>query len=169
MKKIIMTVVTAILTVSMLGACSSGEKNQSTEPEVALNITVAPTTEEEYAQASTDGIDDPVIDDFSTVKVELQMNNMVPGTERTVKMTALKTIMTEKGVGMHCYGEGSSENEAEEDFSVFTSENIIYRKDITDEELKNMFEGYNAEVTYVDANGTTVEETLPFVDAVEFK
>ena len=97
------------------------------------------------------------------------MDNMVAGTERSVKMTALKNIMSETGVGTYWNGSGSSQNNADEDFSVFTSENVIYRNGLTDDDIKAMFEGYNAEVTYTGADGQTVEETIPFIDSVVFE
>ena len=125
--------------------------------------------EEQFAETSTEGLENPVIEDFSNVVIELKMDNMVAGTERSVKMTALKNIMSETGVGTYWYGGGSSQNNADEDFSVFTSENVIYRNGLTDDDIKAMFEGYNAEVTYTGADGQTVEETIPFIDSVVFE
>ena len=52
---------------------------------------------------------------------------------------------------------------------MFTSENVIYRNGLTDDDIKAMFEGYNAEVTYTGADGQTVEETIPFIDSVVFE
>ena len=166
MKKIL---IAAVMLMAVMTAGCTAKQAEVKEPEVNLNITVEALSEEEYADTSTDGIEIPVIEDFAKVTVELNMNNMVPGTERTVKMTALKNIMAETGVGTHWYSSGSSSNNAEDDFSTFKAVNVIFRRDVTDEELKNMFEGYNAVVTYTGADGVTVEETLAFIVAVQFK
>lgn len=166
MKKVIMALM--VLLSVMVTGCSA-KQEEVKEPEVNLNITVEALSEAEYADTGTEGIENPDISDFAKITVELNMNNMVPGTERTVKMTALKNIMAETGIGAHWYSSGSSSNNADEDFSAFKVTNVVFRRDVTDDELKNMFDGYNAVVTYTAADGEVVEETLAFIDAVQFK
>lgn len=168
MKKFLKTIAGAFLIASLCASCAAKQEDMA-EPSASLTITVAPLTEEEYAETGTEEIENPVIDDFSKITIELNMDNMIEGTERTVKMAALKNIMTETGIGTYWYGNGSSQNNADENFSVFRSESVIYRRNLTDDQIKNMFDGYNAEVTYTGADGQTVEETIPFIDAVVFE
>ena len=169
MKKFLKTITGAVLAIALCASCAPKQEETAAEPTANLTITVSPLTEEQFAETSTEGLENPVIEDFSNVVIELKMDNMVAGTERSVKMTALKNIMSETGVGTYWYGGGSSQNNADEDFSVFTSENVIYRNGLTDDDIKAMFEGYNAEVTYTGTDGQTVEETIPFIDSVVFE
>ncbi len=171
MKKLLRAV-SGMLVIGMLCAgCTARQatKEETKEPDVGLTITVEPLTDEEYENTDTDGLEAPAKEDFSKVTVELDMNNMVAGTERRVRMTALRDIMSETGVGQYWYGSGKSQNNADEDFSTFKTENVIYRKDVSDDDIKAMLDGYEAVVTYTNAAGESVEEKLPFADAVEFK
>ena len=121
MKKLLRAV-TGMLVIGMLCAgCTARQatKEETKEPDVGLTITVEPLTDEEYENTDTDGLEAPEKEDFSKVTVELDMNNMVAGTERRVRMTALRDIMSETGVGQYWYGSGKSQNNADEDFSTF--------------------------------------------------
>ncbi|MDD5945681.1 MAG: hypothetical protein PUD43_08215 [Clostridia bacterium] len=170
MKKFLKVITAVTVMAALMSGCSSTKQEETAaEPTAALAITVEPLTEDEFADVQDEGAVDAVIDDFSKITIELDMENMVPGTERTVKMTALKNIMAETGVGIHWSATGSSQNDPEETFSTFKSENIICRNGATDDEIKAMFEGYSADVTYTGADGNVVEESLPFDTAVIFK
>lgn len=168
MKKLFKSVVVTVLAAALLTACSSS-KTEKPEPAVSLSVTVEALSEDEYAQTGTSEIENPVPEDFSKITIEVNMENMVAGTERTVKMEALKNIMTETGIGTYWYGNGSSQNNAGEDFTIVRSESVIYRRDISDDEIKNMFDGYESTVTYTGTDGKEVTQSLPMIDAVQFK
>ena len=168
MKKLFKAVIVSVLALALCAACSSSN-TEKTEPAVSLSVTVEPLSEDEYAQTDTSEIENAVPEDFSKITIELNMENMVAGTERTVKMKALKNIMTETEIGTYWYGNGSSQNNAEEDFTIVRSESVLYRRDISNDEIKNMFDGYEAAVSYTGADGNVVEQSLPMTDALQFK
>ena len=152
MKKLFKAVIVSVLALALCAACSSSN-TEKTEPAVSLSVTVEPLSEDEYAQTDTSEIENAVPEDFSKITIELNMENMVAETE----------------IGTYWYGNGSSQNNAEEDFTIVRSESVIYRRDISDDEIKNMFDGYEAAVSYTGADGNVVEQSLPMTDAVQFK
>lgn len=191
MKKFLRTAAVMVMAAALLGGCAStdstaennaetteaeGTEAEGTDAEAeaaeagaALSVVVEPMTEDEFAQLDPGSVENPVIDNFSKVTITVDMTGMIPGTERNVKMPALRNLMADTGIGTYIQGSGSSENDTEADFSKFVSENIIYREGLTDEDIKGIFAGAEAVATYVDANGETVETTIPFADYIEFK
>ena len=153
------------------GATVDSEKAEGVEGEadVSLSVTVEPLSEEEFAQIEPGNAEDPVIENFSKVTVTVDMTGMTPGTERSVKMPALRNLMADSGVGKYIQGSGYSQNDTEADFSKFVSENIIYRGGLTDDDIRGIFAGAEAVAEYTGADGTPVEATIPFTDNIEFK
>ena len=168
MKKFLKVITAVTVMAALMSGCSSSASKQEApaEPTAMLSIVVEPVSEEEFADVEAG--DEP-IDDFAKVTIELNMENMVPGTERTVKMTALKNIMAETGVGIHWSATGSSQNNPEDNFSVFKSVNIISRNGATNDDIVAMFKGYSADVSFTGADGSIVEDSIPFDSAVTFK
>ena len=186
MKKILMTMAMAVTAMGLLGGCGSektdeapveneaveeteGTAEESTEPEVTLDIDIMALTEEDFAEVDTTEFEGAVAEDFAKVEIELNMTGMIEGTEREIKMTSLREIMAEKEIGTYCTGSGKNDNDAENNYTKMVTESIIYRKDVSDDELKKIFENESVTVNYVNAEGETVEELIPFIENVQFK
>lgn len=188
MKRFLRTAAMMVMAAALLGGCAdkgaleetaeaagdteTGETDseaEALEAGVALSIVVEPLTEEEFAGIDPGSAENPVIDNFLKITVTVDMEGMTPGTERTVKMPALRNLMGDAGMGKYIQGSGSSQNDPEADFSKFVSENIIYREGLTDDDIKGIFAGAEAVASYVDADGQTVETTIPFEDCIEFR
>ncbi len=191
MKKFLRTAAMMVMAAALLGGCASSgntaENNaetteaeatetESTDAEkeaseagVSLSVVVEPLTEEEFADINPGSIENPVIGDFSKVTVSVNLIGMTPGTERNVTMPALRNLMGDSGIGTYIQGSGSSQNNPEDDFSEFVSENIIYRAGLTDDDIKSIFNGAEAVVKYIGNDGNAVEESLVFTDNIEFK
>ena len=192
MKRFLRTAAMMVMAAVLLGGCASGgetaendaqseetageagetgetEGTEETEAAAALSVVVEPLSEEEFAQIEPGNAEDPVIENFSKVTVTVDMTGMTPGTERSVKMPALRNLMADSGVGKYIQGSGYSQNDTEADFSKFVSENIIYRGGLTDDDIRGIFAGAEAVAEYTGADGTPVEATIPFTDNIEFK
>lgn len=192
MKRFLRTAAMMVMAAALLGGCASGgetaendaqseetageagetgetEGTEETEAAAALSVVVEPLSEEEFAQIEPGNAEDPVIENFSKVTVTVDMTGMTPGTERSVKMPALRNLMADSGVGKYIQGSGYSQNDTEADFSKFVSENIIYRGGLTDDDIRGIFAGAEAVAEYTGADGTPVEATIPFTDNIEFK
>lgn len=171
MKRFLKAVSAVVLTIALCGACSSADETKESvaSPSAALSIIVEPLTEEEYSDINTDGLGETDAEDFSKVTVTVEMTNMIVGTERSVKMPALKNIMTDKQIDGYWHGKGHSQNNADKDFSEWVSENIIYRKDLTDDDIRNIFDGEEAVATYYSSDDEIEEKVIAMVDCIEFK
>ena len=153
MKKFLRTAAVMVMAAALLGGCAStdstAENNaetteaEATETEgtdaeaeaaeagVALSVVVEPMTEDEFAQVDPGSVENPVIDNFSKVTITVDMTGMIPGTERNVKMPALRNLVADTGIGTYIQGSGSSENDTEADFSKFVSEIQYYPLEIS--------------------------------------
>ncbi len=94
---------------------------------------------------------------------------MISGTERSLKMPALKNLMADKRIDGYWYGRGQSQNNADEDFSQWVSESVIYRRDLTDDDIRGIFDGAEAVVTYCLSENEIEEEVIAMADYIEFK
>lgn len=189
MKRFLSLAAVMVMAAALMGGCASSSdtaentaeaseaaETEGTEAEaeaseaaVALSVVVEPLTEDEFAAIDTGSVEDPVIDNFSKVTITVDMTGMTPGTERSLKMPALRNLMTDAAVGTYIQGSGDSQNDPAEDFSKFVSENIIYRAGLTDDDIKAIFTGAEAVATYTGSDGQEVETKLPFTDYIEFK
>ena len=123
MKKFLRTAAVMVMAAALLGGCAStdstAENNaETTEAEAtetegtdaeaeaaeagaALSVVVEPMTEDEFAQLDPGSVENPVIDNFSKVTITVDMTGMVPGTERNVKMPALRNLVADTGIGTY--------------------------------------------------------------------
>lgn len=121
MKKFLRTAAVMVMAAALLGGCAStdstAENNaETTEAEgtdaeaeaaeagAALSVVVEPMTEDEFSQLDPGSVENPVIDNFSKVTITVDMTGMIPGTERNVKMPALRNLVADTGIGTYIQG-----------------------------------------------------------------
>ncbi|USL40699.1 hypothetical protein [Priestia megaterium] len=140
MKKKAFGVVYALLTLFILGACSTEDVvNKESEAEVSISTTVKPLTKKEFSEVETSELTNPSKEDFRSVRMILTLRGTDSLSDIQVKLPhyreAFNNIKDDQQIR---YWFGSGADEEQENKNIYTREFVLYTKGLNDKQIKEI-------------------------------
>ena len=102
--------------------------------EVTLEVKLRPLTQAEYREVGVAGIDNPTINDFSKLTVTLNVDHITsPARKITFETSQIKAVLTPD---IYWYGQGSSQDNDNEDFAYYHQEAVLFTRNVSEDELR---------------------------------
>lgn len=140
MKKKAFGVVYALLTLFILGACSTEDVvTNNSDPKVSVSATVKPLTKKEFSEVGTSGLTSPSKKDFHKVHMILTLRGTDYLSNIQVKLPNYKEAFNNiKDDQQIRYWFGSGADEEQENKNIYTREFVLYTKGLNDKQIKEI-------------------------------
>jgi hypothetical protein len=140
MKKRAFGVVYTLLTLFILGACSTADVvTNNSDPKVSVSTTVKPLTKKEFSEVGTSGLTSPSKKDFHKVHMILTLRGTDYLSNIQVKLPNYKEAFNNiKDDQQIRYWFGSGADEEQENKNIYTREFVLYTKDLNDQQIKDI-------------------------------
>ncbi|MCM3184053.1 hypothetical protein [Priestia megaterium] len=140
MKKKAFGAVYALLTLFILGACSTEDVvTNNSDPKVSVSTTVKPLTKKEFSEVGTSGLTSPSKKDFHKVHMILTLRGTDYLSNIQVKLPNYKEAFNNiKDDQQIRYWFGSGADEEQENKNIYTREFVLYTKGLNDKQIKEI-------------------------------
>ncbi|WP_129710552.1 hypothetical protein [Priestia megaterium] len=140
MKKKAFGAVYALLTLFILGACSTEDVvTNNSDPKVSVSTPVKPLTKKEFSKVGTSGLTSPSKKDFHKVHMILTLRGTDYLSNIQVKLPNYKEAFNNmKDDQQTRYWFGSGADEEQENKNIYTREFFLYTKGLNNKQIKEI-------------------------------
>ncbi|AJI21823.1 hypothetical protein H8R29_17160 [Priestia megaterium] len=151
MKEKAFGVVYALLTLFILGACSTEDVvTNNSDPKVSVSTTVKPLTKKEFSEVGTSGLTSSSKKDFHTVHMILTLRGTDYLSNIQVKLPNYKEAFNNiKDDQQIRYWFGSGADKEQENKNIYTREFVLYTKGLTDKQIKEILSAAKVKTSWV--------------------
>ncbi|MFS0619526.1 hypothetical protein [Priestia megaterium] len=151
MKKKAFGVVYALLTLFILGACSTEDVvTNNSDPKVSVSTTVKPLTKKEFSEVGTSGLTSSSKKDFHKVHMILTLRGTDYLSNIQVKLPNYKEAFNNiKDDQQIRYWFGSGADKEQENKNIYTREFVLYTKGLTDKQIKEILSVAKVKTSWV--------------------
>ncbi len=146
-----------VIVTGTLVACSHGKE----KPDIQVQASLKSLTEKEYTQVGTAGIEQPVIDDFKRLYIQIDAQNI---TNRTIYFPSVQEVSSLLTLDIYWYGNYTSQDNASEDFAYYCIDAVLYTRNTTLEEIRNKLNNLKIDISYENEQGKVKSETYSLGD-----
>ncbi|KRD90507.1 hypothetical protein ASE51_07925 [Bacillus sp. Root147] len=151
MKKKAFGVVYALLTLFILGACSTEDVvTNNSDPKVSVSTTVKPLTKKEFSEVETSELANPSKEDFRSVRMILTLRGTDSLSDIQVKLPhyreAFNNIKDDQQIR---YWFGSGADEEQENKNIYTREFVLYTRGLNDKQIKEILASAKVKTSWV--------------------
>lgn len=148
-------------------------KKETADPEVSLHFTVSKLTNEDYRSVGTYLIENPTIDDFRKVHLDVVMKNSDKITNRDIVIPNLKDTVnsTDTETGRYWFGNGYDNVSGQgENYPAECSRDFVfYSRGLTEDDLKELFSSSEIKVSWTSEKEGDAEKTYNLGEMIEFQ
>ncbi|MGR9543802.1 hypothetical protein [Priestia megaterium] len=151
MKKKAFGAVYALLTLFILGACSTEDVvTNNSDPKVSVSTTVKQLTKKEFSEVGTSGLKSPSKKDFHKVHMILTLRGTDYLSNIQVKLPNYKEAFNNiKDDQQIRYWFGSGADKEQENKNIYTREFVLYTKGLNDKQIKEILAAAKVKTSWV--------------------
>ncbi|MEI2362636.1 hypothetical protein [Priestia megaterium] len=151
MKKKAFGAVYALLTLFILGACSTEDVvTNNSDPKVSVSTTVKQLTKKEFSEVGTSGLTSPSKKDFHKVHMILTLRGTDYLSNIQVKLPNYKEAFNNiKDDQQIRYWFGSGADKEQENKNIYTREFVLYTKGLNDKQIKEILAAAKVKTSWV--------------------
>jgi len=133
------------------------EKAMVVSPSAALRH----LTEKEYLEVGASGIENPSIDDFRRLDLTLKVEGLVDRKISFLEARQIKDVLTDD---VYWFSSSFSQDNSFEDFAHYSTESVVYIREIGENGLRDRLRNLNINVAYTNQQGERVEQSYNLGD-----
>jgi hypothetical protein len=158
MKKIV-TIILFILTISLIiTACSKAEDEE--EPKVNFTFNISNLTDDEFKDVGTKTVENTTKDDFKSIQFTLEVEHSNKIKNREIIVPSIKEIVISKYKDRYWFGEGSTQDNKEENFAKYNEKIVFYSKGLDEKDIKDIFKSAEIKISWITSNGESKEKII---------
>lgn len=123
-------------------------------------------TEREYLEVGTSEIENPSIDNFRRLDLTLKVQGLVDRKLSFPEITQIKDVLTDD---VYWFSSSFSQNNSSEDFVHYSTEVVVYLREIGENGLRDRLKNLNMDVAYTNQQGDRVEQRYNIGDILVIK
>lgn len=150
------------VTVLILSGCTYKADD---EPDITAELIISGLTDEEKTEVGTHG---EKIEDFKKLNLELTVKYNKHISDRKISIPEIKEILNSYDIERYWYGGYSTQDNPKED-AEYNYNAVFLAKDLTEEDIKSMFEDSYIRVMWDDDKGREEERSINLSDILVIK
>ncbi|WP_461207154.1 M56 family metallopeptidase [Clostridium sp. DL1XJH146] len=135
--------------------------NNDNSPKVNIGVEVRELTEDEFNRVGTAGLQNPAIDDFRILNLDVEISNANKINNKVLEVPELNNFedVLNKTGERYWFGSSSYQNNDGEDISQATREIVLYFKGLDGSKLSDLLQPLKIKVGWQTRNGNSIEKT----------
>ena len=136
------------------------------QPKIDMTLKVSYLTDDEYSTVGTVGLENPKKDDFRIIEFTLNVSHSDKIDYRKIIVPNLKEIADSYDIKRYWTGNFFSQDNANENFAVYTYKFVFYSKELSDQQIKDIFSKGNITLSFAN---NFIEDELNLGDYMQFE